>query len=438
MDTGPFEQGVEFFPSDTFLQETPAKTNAFISNNSWNYAGFDSQTYDLHAASYDAAVRDALPFVSGSQPILFVFSAGNAGNGDDNGQSGDADSIESPGTAKNVITVGAVEQNRLITNQVAKCSTANSNTICVTNQPWLALTDSSEQVASFSSRGNVGVGVEGQYGRFKPDVVAPGTFVISTKSQQWDTNAYYNPTSHLYGLYEGIVVETNDLFRSGIFVPDNALQLTISVFPNTNSPVPFPDIPIYIRQSALPSNPPPAYDIVGTNSVTVPSGPTPLSPVGVGWFYGLGNNTTQAVNLDLLTDLTVTNNMGNYLQVLAGMNNSLGPYYRYESGTSMAAGDVSGMLALMQEFFQRYGRTNSPALMKALLINGARSVVDRCMISTPRRRSILKAGASSTFPPAFLPPWAMSVRLPPTRSLFSIKAPPTRWPPETGAHSRCL
>ena len=35
------------------------------------------------------------------------------------------------------------------------------------------------------------------------------------------------------------------------------------------------------------------------------------------------------------------------------MNDSLGPYYRYESGTSMAAADVSGTLALMQEFFQQ-------------------------------------------------------------------------------------
>ena len=34
------------------------------------------------------AVRDALPFVSGSQPVLFVFSAGNAGGGDNNGQGG--------------------------------------------------------------------------------------------------------------------------------------------------------------------------------------------------------------------------------------------------------------------------------------------------------------------------------------------------------------
>ena len=49
--------------SDQYLQETAAQTNALISNNSWNYVS--DNTYDLAAASYDAAVRDALPEASG-------------------------------------------------------------------------------------------------------------------------------------------------------------------------------------------------------------------------------------------------------------------------------------------------------------------------------------------------------------------------------------
>ena len=71
---------------DSYLQETPALTNALISNNSWGYDG--DNDYDLAAASYDAAVRDALPGVTGSQPVLFVFAAGNDGGGDDNGGGG--------------------------------------------------------------------------------------------------------------------------------------------------------------------------------------------------------------------------------------------------------------------------------------------------------------------------------------------------------------
>jgi subtilisin family serine protease/subtilisin-like proprotein convertase family protein len=244
--------------SDTYLQETAASTSAFISNNSWHYA--NDNAYDLAAARYDAAVRDALPEVPGSQPVLFVFGAGNVGNGTNNGLGGDPDSVQSPATAKNVITVGAIDQPRHIADQVWQCAIVSGTNVCQTNQPWLGLTDTNNAVASFSSRGNVGVGVEGDFGRFKPDVVAPGTFVVSARSTQWDQLAYYSPT----------------------------------------------------------------------------------------------------------------NGSGNYFEVLSNLNNTLGPFYRYESGTSLSAAEVSGALALMQEFFQRFSRTNSPALMKALLINGAR------------------------------------------------------------------
>ena len=245
--------------SDAYLQETAARTNAFISNNSWHYG--NDTAYDLAAASYDAAVRDALPEKPGAQPLLIVFGAGNAGSGADNGTGGSPDSIQSPGTAKNVITVGAIEQPRGITNEVWQCSIVNGTNVCQTNQPWLGMTDTNNQVAGFSGRGNVGIGIEGAFGRFKPDVVTPGTFVIAARSAQWNQASYYNPT-----------------------------------------------------------------------------------------------------------------NDSDYFEVLSNLNDTVGPFYRYESGTSMAAAEVSGVLALMQEFFQRLSLTNSPALMKALLINGARSL----------------------------------------------------------------
>src|SRR5579859_28170 len=73
-NTGPL-QSEGFPPPDAYLQEQAALTNALISNNSWNYTG--DGDYDIAAASYDAAVRDALPFVQGPQPLVYVFSAGN-------------------------------------------------------------------------------------------------------------------------------------------------------------------------------------------------------------------------------------------------------------------------------------------------------------------------------------------------------------------------
>jgi subtilisin-like proprotein convertase family protein len=251
--------------TDLYLQQTAARTNVFISNNSWHYAG--DNDYDLAAASYDAAVRDALAFVPGPQPLLFVFGAGNSGGGAENGTGGLPDTIQSPATAKNVLTVGAIEQARYITNQTWSCSAST----CTTNTPWLGLTDATNQVASFSSRGNVGPGLEGDFGRFKPDLVAPGTMIVSTRSTQWNQSAYYS--------------RAKDPFTA-------------------------------------------SFDT-------------------------------------------------NHFQVLSNLNWCLGPFYRFECGTSLAAAEVSGTLVLMQEFFQmRLGRTNSPALMKALLINGARPLAN--------------------------------------------------------------
>ena len=130
------------------LQEAAALTNALISNNSWNYGG--DNAYDLAAASYDAAVRDALPEVTGSQPVLFVFSAGNDGGGDNDGGGGNPDTILSPATAKNVITVGALEQLRNITNIVTDL---NSNQ---TSTPWQPETDTSYAGGRFFKPGQCG------------------------------------------------------------------------------------------------------------------------------------------------------------------------------------------------------------------------------------------------------------------------------------------
>lgn len=363
----------DFHLADGYLQELTGKTNFFISNNSWLFRS--AQEYDLAAASYDAAVRDSLPQVTGSRPTLYVFPAGNAGGGSSDGTGGQSDSVSSPGTAKNVITVGALEQNRGITNEVwRRIETGATNTF-ETNQVWLPLTDSDDQIAAFSSRGNVGVRVEGDSGRFKPDVVAPGTFLVSTRSAQWDEVAYYNPTSHVTFTYSGIVVSNNALWFDSIFVPGNAVQLNVQVVPNLGSPSPFPDLPVFVRQSAPPTN---GFDAFGLNQVSLPPDAT-LDPREVYWWIGVSNTTARPITFNVFTDILLTNDLGNYYEVLSNLNNSIGQgpphYYRYESGTSQASAAVSGMLALMQEFFeQRLHISPSPALYKAMLINGSRPV----------------------------------------------------------------
>ncbi|HAB15331.1 MAG TPA: S8 family serine peptidase [Verrucomicrobiota bacterium] len=194
---------------DSFLQETAAnapqrfnsREDVLISNNSWGYIGLDEFEYTSHSASYDAAVRDSLPRTPGDQPILYVFSAGNAGFGGNNGGGGAPDTISSPGNAKNVVTVGALESRRDLTNAVVLGTNQEPVQIgaivikpgwetnpgpYITNRLLLPFTDSESQVAFYSSRGNVGIGIEGPVGRFKPDVVAPGSFIASTRSLQWE------------------------------------------------------------------------------------------------------------------------------------------------------------------------------------------------------------------------------------------------------------
>jgi len=252
---------------DQQLQESAAQAGALIQNDSWNYGG--DNAYDLAAASYDAATRDAQAAVVGSQPMLFVFSAGNGGQlnrdngggggGSDDGTGGNPDTIFSPATAKDVITVGALEQLRNITNIVTD---ANSNKSAV----WQPETDSSSQVAAFSSRGNVGIGTEGQFGRYKPDVVAPGVFVISTRSTEWISNGYYNPTNDA-------VTTLSDLLKSAsqtdpplqFFVFNNAIEVDINATPGAGAPnVPLP-ISVWEGTDPYTANP----DVTGTNNINI-------------------------------------------------------------------------------------------------------------------------------------------------------------------------
>ena len=133
---------------------------ARISNNSWgaNVGG----AYNADSREFDFLVRDAQPGVSGNQQMTNVFSAGNVGPG--------GNTIGAPGTAKNVITVGASENVRPI-GSTDGCGVTDAGA------------NNAKDIINFSSRGPT------DDGRMKPDVVAPGTHVTGAQPQ---TGADYN------------------------------------------------------------------------------------------------------------------------------------------------------------------------------------------------------------------------------------------------------
>lgn len=128
---------------------------ARISSNSWGAELLGS--YNVLAQEYDALTRDAVPGLAGSQPMLFVFAGGNAGP--------TTQTINAPGSAKNVLTVGASETYNPAATAGSGCGDTASDA------------DDVRDMTRFSSRGPTADG------RSKPDIVAPGTFVHGRVSQ---------------------------------------------------------------------------------------------------------------------------------------------------------------------------------------------------------------------------------------------------------------
>lgn len=135
-------------------ESTAYGQGARISSNSWGFTdnlGNPIPRYDTNAQQYDGIVRDAQTGTAGLQQLTVVFAAGNDGSG--------ANTVSTPGTAKNVLTVGAGENVRQTGTD--GCGIANSGA------------DSANDVISFSSRGPVNSA--GGDGRIKPEIMAPGT-----------------------------------------------------------------------------------------------------------------------------------------------------------------------------------------------------------------------------------------------------------------------
>jgi subtilisin family serine protease len=167
---------------------------ARVHSNSW---GSDV------AGRYTADSANADRFVWSHRDLAITFSAGNAGVDADSSGGVDGDSMNSPATAKNVISVGASENDREgdyacdATKNAVCAAQGGQNTIFTWWEAWpfefpaepLKSDPSAgnrEQMAAFSSRGPT------DDGRIKPDVVAPGTWVLSGYSDLYQSG--YDPS----------------------------------------------------------------------------------------------------------------------------------------------------------------------------------------------------------------------------------------------------
>ena len=137
---------------------------ARISNNSWGTS--NGSAYDQDAQLYDALVRSSGAPQANRQMVV-VFVAGNGGPG--------LGTIDSPGTAKNVITVGASESVESLS--IANGGNRADGSDGSGNPDESA--DNANQVADFSGRGLC------LDGRMKPDLVAPGTHITGGTPQSF-------------------------------------------------------------------------------------------------------------------------------------------------------------------------------------------------------------------------------------------------------------
>lgn len=109
--------------------------------------------------------------------FLVVVAAGNEGKHSELVNGIDRQTITVPGTAKNCLTIGASENDR---NGEFPDTYGEFCSIRFPHAPFHnnEFVDDINDIAAFSSRGWCGKQ------RFKPDVIAPGTFVLSTRSSQ--------------------------------------------------------------------------------------------------------------------------------------------------------------------------------------------------------------------------------------------------------------
>ena len=153
---------------------------ARVHNNSWG----SSQP----GLPYDQSCREIDDFVVQNPDMVIVFAAGNDGVDRDSNGTIDLRQVGSQAAAKNCLTVGASENLRPNLTVAYGVSGGGRRDPRYAVEPIYGdqYADDPNGMAAFSSRGPTP-----RDGRIKPDVVAPGTCILSARSSLVQDSAFY-------------------------------------------------------------------------------------------------------------------------------------------------------------------------------------------------------------------------------------------------------
>lgn len=150
---------------------TSYREGARVHTNSWGSP--------VLLGKYDSFASKVDEYMWTHPDLLILFAAGNSGQDVDGDGRIDPNSIGSPATAKNILTVGASENEIASGGIQKKLSELRDGTKKWGVEPLSSdrLSDNRSGIAAFSSRGPT------EDGRIKPEIVAPGTNIVSVKSR---------------------------------------------------------------------------------------------------------------------------------------------------------------------------------------------------------------------------------------------------------------
>ena len=380
------------------LMRTAYSDGARIHTNSWG--GPTGGTYQApEYGGYVVPSRNVDQAMWEHQDMLVLFAAGNQGV--DANQDGliELDSIGQPGTAKNVLTVGASENNRSSING----TWGDSYGTPIAEDK---IADNPDGMAAFSSRGPT------DDGRIKPDVVAPGTHVASLRTRQYvfdddmedDTSGYssvtlnggtgntwqlatddpHSPTRYWKNTVSGsytpnamtilltppmnvaLAGSTFDVQFWHKYTLGSQDRLVLFVADNANHYVWFPlnfsgTQSVYTLQSIM----------MGVGTLVYYG----VDPTNVQIGFAITSEDTTYDSSWWLDDVRVNaSGWGAMSDVgLAQPGDTIDEAYMMMGGTSMATPLTAGASALVREWLTHIQGISAPsaALIKALLINGA-------------------------------------------------------------------